>query len=126
MPLDLQTLREHIETVIVPFGEETITVDYRPANWTNEAFTKRWFHETLAPILVRWDITDGNVPVMPETEDMAAWEKLLRERIPTPVLQAVYEAIIEDMQPGNERASRSLAPLQPTASMVASRNGTAR
>ena len=85
MPLDLATLAAGIARVEIPYGDETLAVDYRPERITGRTYGVLQragrggeldldaLYAELGAILVWWDLTDAHEPV---GTDPAALERL--------------------------------------------------
>lgn len=116
MPIDLGKLRSKTASVVVTYGDETVNVTYYPQRVNPEYQTKvkrlmakvaadddvsdeaeQW--ASLLSVVYKWDIMDGGkeLPVAADS---------LKE-LPTDLLGAIFQAILEHMRPNRTSAETS-------------------
>ena len=116
MPFSLSKYRNVTKLVQVDFDGEIINVTYRPGEVTPARLTnlRREQQEAVdrgeplpegeawarnLSMIEKWDIMgdDGPLPLTPE----------VLEEIPTVILKTIYQAVLEDTRPTEERSKRS-------------------
>jgi hypothetical protein len=95
------------KTVVVEFEGEQVSVTFAPAKITprweqefNEALKSEWksraMVETLATVIVDWDITSDGKPFPPTEANLA--------QLPMELLTAIFVAIMEAQRPNATRS----------------------
>lgn len=111
MPIQLAALTADRRTIKVPFGDDTLTLTYRPSavNARQEAREledrEKGHHilaqaRSLAEIVDSWDVVDEKGKATPPTEEVIAGLGL-------DVIAKLTRAIIEDLLPNRTQASTS-------------------
>lgn len=112
MPIQLSQLKANTRSVVVAYYDDTVTVRYQPSVLTpnREAAIKATaadsdntaLLETIADLVVEWDVLDAEGKPLPRTVDV------LRD-LPSAFLMTIFQAIGEDMAPKAKSARSSFA-----------------
>lgn len=116
-PVDFSKILSATRTIPVPYGEESVSVTYKPSAFGDDYYT--WLREQgneegslfakLARALVSWEIAANGVTLPPTPEVMRGEHPAMRPPavkgeelpplvpIPTPFLRAVESCIDRDM-----------------------------
>jgi hypothetical protein len=101
--LKLSTVNAAVRTVDVPFLGEYVKVSYRVgavnsqySQWLSEHGHKpNSLLEAITRLATKWDLLGDDGEPLPLSQ-----EALEQVEIPTPLLRAIHEAILEDARPG--------------------------
>lgn len=128
MPIPLSALTADRRTVRVAFGDDTLTLTYRPSA-VNAVQEARELEErekgqhlfaqarSLAEIVESWDVVDEKGTPLPPTV-------LTMQTLGLDVTSKLTRAILDDLLPNRTPASDSRNGSSPTASSVPSPTGT--
>lgn len=128
MPISLSALTADRRTVKVPFGDDTLTLVYKPSavNVVQEAREledrAKGLHllsqaRSLAEIVISWDVQDDAGQVLPVSEDVLGAMGL-------DVTSKLTRAILDDLLPNRTTAPDSRNGSQATAASEPVRIGT--
>jgi hypothetical protein len=128
MPIRLSALSADRRTVRVPFGDDALTVTYRPSaiNAVQESREledrEKGRHllaqaKSLAEIIVSWDLVDDDGQAVPVGEDVVATLGL-------DVVSKLTRGILEDLLPNRATATDSRNGSSAAASSVPAPSGT--
>jgi len=103
MPLSIKKMQEEVRTITFRFLSEDVKVTYRLgamganlSDWVKDHGSDTGaLRDMVEKVVTSWDVTDEDGTVIPATR--AAIEQY---DIPTPFLNAVFEAVYADATPG--------------------------
>lgn len=128
MPIPLSSLTADRRTVRVPFGEDALTLTYKPSA-VNAVQEARELEErekgqhllaqarSLAELIVSWDVVDEKGKPLPVSEEILG-------SLGLDVAARLQRAILEDLLPNQTPRTGSRNGSSQTASSVPSRTGT--
>lgn len=116
MALTLSSLNNARSTVIVDFQSEQFSVTYNPALLTREFLdsmpnTFNGTYEALSKIVVDWDIKVNEKDKTNLGTDVESMSVL-----PLPVVQAIFQKIMEDVNDGSQGKASGDSSLPPETS----------
>lgn len=128
MPISLSALTADRRTVTIPFGDDVLTVVYRPSaiNAIQEAReledrekgqVLRSQARSLAEVIASWDVVDEEGQPLPVSEDVLA-------ALGIDVASKINRAILDDLLPNRQTPTSSPNGSTPAASSGGAQTGT--